>query len=319
MSEPVIRTEGLRKVYVTGLLRRRHVALDGLDLEVHRGEVFGFIGHNGAGKTTAIKILMGLNFATSGRAFLLGRPHDDPGVKARIGFLPERPYFYEYLTAAEFLDFYGRLFKLPAGPRRRRIDELLRAVDLEGARDTQLRRFSKGMLQRVGVAQALINDPDLVVLDEPMSGLDPMGRSLIRDVIAGLKAAGKTVFFSTHILSDVEAICDRVAMLARGRLIESGRVEDLLAPRTRYVEVQVDRLEGPVLERVGTLATAVEHRAARTLVRVADGSVAQTLLRLLLEAGVTVHEVAPRRETLEELFVAEARAAAAGGRAGRAA
>jgi len=310
MTSPAIRTEKLSKVYTTGLLMRRSVALHGLDLEVEAGETFGFIGHNGAGKTTAIKILMGLNFATSGRAWLLGQPHDSMGVRERVGFLPERPYFYDYLTAREFLEFYARLFRLPSALRKERIDGLLRLVDLERCRDVPLRRFSKGMLQRIGVCQALVNDPDLVVLDEPMSGLDPIGRTLIRDAIASLKQRGKTVFFSTHILSDVEAICDRVAMLANGHLLDVGRVDDLLAARTRFVEVMTEPLPPERVERFRPLATRIDHQPRRTLLRAADGDAVQVLLRALLDGGVTVYEVVQRRETLEELFVAEAKAAA---------
>ncbi len=314
MVEPVIRIENLRKEYVTGLSRKKSVALHGLDLSVEDGEVFGFIGHNGAGKTTAIKILMGLNFATSGRAFLFGKPHDDPSVKARVGFLPERPYFYDYLTASEFLHFYGRLFRLPTAVRQQRIDELLALVDLASALHTPLRRFSKGMLQRIGVAQALINDPDLVILDEPMSGLDPMGRLLIRDVILSLKARGKTVFFSTHILSDIEALCDRVAMLGQGRLLEIGRVDDLLTKRTRYVEMQVDRLTETQRGLLPTAVSEVRDHPTSSLLRVDDPASIQVVLRALLDAGIVVREVVARRETLEELFVAEARAARQGDR-----
>lgn len=200
-------------------------ALSNVSLSVAQGEIFGFLGHNGAGKTTMMKILLGLLRATSGYAELLGSPVQNVDVRARIGYLPESPYFYDYLTAEEFLYFYGKLAGLHRETIRTRIPRLLEQVSLTEARQRQLRKFSKGMLQRIGLAQALIHDPELVILDEPMSGLDPIGRKEVRDLILGLRDQGKTVFFSTHIISDVEMICDRVGILAKGKMLSLGRID----------------------------------------------------------------------------------------------
>jgi ABC-2 type transport system ATP-binding protein len=224
-----IELEGLTKDYPTGFLNLRRVrALDGLSLAVERGEIFGFLGGNGAGKTTAIKILMRLMTPTAGRARILDHDAADVAVHARIGYLPEAPYFYDYLTARELLEYCAQLFGYAPAARRERVATLLRRVSLdESAWNRQLRKFSKGMLQRVGLAQALLNDPEVVVLDEPMSGLDPIGRRQVRDLIASLPAGGTTVFFSSHIIADIEVLCDRVAILSRGRLTHLGRLDDL--------------------------------------------------------------------------------------------
>src|SRR5581483_5262176 len=204
-------------------------ALAGLSFSVSRGEIYGFLGPNGAGKTTTLKILMGLMRATSGKAEILGKPAGDVETRRRIGFLPEAPYFYDYLTAEEFLSFYGHLAGIDRGALACRVTELLDLVGLSEARTRQLRKFSKGMLQRIGLAQALIHDPELIILDEPMSGLDPIGRKQIRDLILSLRDQGKTVFFSTHIVPDVEMICDRVGIVVKGKLLASGRVDELVS------------------------------------------------------------------------------------------
>ena len=221
-AQTVLKTQGLTKTYHTGFWGRRMVALEGLDLEVCRGEVFGFLGPNGAGKTTTLKLLMGLIYPTSGKAWILDKEIGDVAVKQHIGFLPESPYFYDYLTAEEFLRFYGQLFGLSRAVLSHRLDELFRLVGLSQVRKLQLRKFSKGMLQRIGIAQALVNDPQLVILDEPMSGLDPVGRKEIRDLILQLKTQGKTIFFSSHILHDAEVLCDRVGILIKGLMVALG-------------------------------------------------------------------------------------------------
>src|SRR5215208_2899713 len=223
-----IKTTGLTKHYQVGFWRPRpYIALDNLSLSVATGEVFGFLGPNGAGKTTTLKLLMQLIFPTSGHAEILGRPVGAVDVRRRIGYLPENPYFYDHLTAEELLSYFGGLFGLSPADRRRRAAALLDEVGIESERRLQLRKFSKGMLQRVGIAQALINDPDVVFLDEPMSGLDPLGRREIRELILRLRDRGCTVFFSSHVLSDAEALCSRVAILARGRLVASGRLTEM--------------------------------------------------------------------------------------------
>ena len=233
-AEAVVQVENLRKVFRVGFWGKRVIAVDHLSMDVRRGEVFGFLGPNGAGQTTTIKILMGLIYPSGGQARLFGRSVADPAAKAKLGFLPESPYFYDYLSSREFLRFYGHLFGLWGTALDKRVDELLEMVGMTHARDLQLRKFSKGMLQRVGIAQALINDPELVVLDEPMSGLDPIGRKEVRDLILRLKESGKTVLFSSHILHDAELLCDRVAMILKGRLVASGRVSELIDQGTTY-------------------------------------------------------------------------------------
>src|SRR4030095_11352413 len=224
----VIEIENLTHDYQTGFWRKRSLrALDGLSLRVEAGEVFGFLGPNGAGKTTTFKILMRMLRPTAGEARILGRPLDDLRMRARIGYLPERPYFYQHLTARELLLYCGALCDLPSDRAARRAIELLDQVGLSDSADRQLRKFSKGMLQRVGLAQSLINDPEVLFLDEPMSGLDPIGRREVRDLIAALRQEGKTVFMCSHILSDIEVLCDRVAILRGGRLAHLGYLDDL--------------------------------------------------------------------------------------------
>ena len=228
MSGYAIRLEELTKDYPVGFWRPRPVrALDGVSLDVKPGEVLGYLGPNGAGKTTTLKLLMQLIYPTSGRAEILGRPVGDVETRRRLGFLPELPYFYDNLTAEELLIYFGRLFGLSTSDARRRATTLLDRVGLGEARRRQLRKYSKGMLQRVGIAQALVNDPEVVFLDEPMSGLDPVGRRDTRELIAALRDEGRTVLFSSHILSDAEALCSRVAIMARGRLVATGRLTDL--------------------------------------------------------------------------------------------
>jgi len=235
---PAIEILGLEKTYSVGFWRKRPKrALQPLHLTVEDGEIFGFLGPNGAGKTTTLKLLMGLVFPTAGSARILGREWTDPQVKAQIGFLPEQPYFYDYLTAHELLEYYGQLSGVPAKQRKQRVDKVLQQVGLRDVQGVQLRKFSKGMLQRVGIGQAILHDPKLVFFDEPMSGLDPIGRREVRDLMEQLKSEGKTVFFSTHILSDAETLCDRVAIIHKGELRGVGAVEDLTSSVQGKVEV----------------------------------------------------------------------------------
>ena len=235
---PAIEILGLEKTYSVGFWRKRPKrALHPLTLNVEDGEIFGFLGPNGAGKTTTLKLLMGLVFPTAGSARILGRDWTDASVKAQIGFLPEQPYFYDYLTAHELLEYYGQLSGVPAKQRRQRVEQVLHEVGLRDVQGVQLRKFSKGMLQRVGIGQAILHDPKLVFFDEPMSGLDPMGRREVRDLMEQLKHEGKTVFFSTHILSDAEALCDRVAIIHKGELRGVGAIEDLTSSVQGRVEV----------------------------------------------------------------------------------
>ena len=300
-----IRTEGLSKDFSIGFWRPRpHRALDGLNLEVARGETFGFLGPNGAGKTTTLKLLLQLIYPTSGRAEILERPVGDVGVKRRIGYLPESPYFYDYLTAEELLDYFARLFGYASDERRRRVSALLDQVGIAGERRLPLRKFSKGMIQRVGIAQALINDPEVVFLDEPMSGLDPLGRREVRNLILSLRDRGCTVFFSSHVLSDAEALCNRVAVLAKGKLVAHGRISDLQAFDIRGWELIVSGLTGEALERHRTRVQRVtvlgEQRYSLELPLAPSPDL---LLRDLVGAGAQVVSLNPIRETLEDFFV----------------
>jgi ABC-2 type transport system ATP-binding protein len=294
-----ISASGLRKVYRTGFWMREHVVLDQLDVAVPRGEIFGFIGPNGAGKTTTIKILMGLHRATSGEATIFGVDHRDPTSRARVGFLPERPYFYQHLTARELLRFYGELMSLSDDTVRTRSEELLERVDLRRFADVPLGSYSKGMLQRVGLCQTLLHDPELIVLDEPMSGLDPLGRALVRDLILEERERGCTVFFSSHILHDVETLSDRVALLVHGRLRGVGSLADLVGGGMRYVEVRLASLPAEVAAMVDRQPSADE-----VVVQVAP-DLADAVLAKAVGVGVSVRSVTPVRQTLEALLLDE--------------
>ena len=317
-SESILTTEGLTKVFKVGFWGRRVTVLEGLSLDVRQGEVFGFLGPNGAGKTTTIKILMGLIYPTAGRATLFGRPIGDRQAKARLGFLPESPYFYDYLTAAEFLQFYGHLFSLRGALLEKRVTELLDLVGMSHARNLQLRKFSKGMLQRVGIAQALINDPELVVLDEPMSGLDPVGRKEIRDLILRLKESGKTIFFSSHILHDAEILCDRVAIILKGRMVACGLVSDLVGQgATQSVEMIVEGLSAEGLEHLRPLAEKLLTQGNQLLVVLKSQQQVATALEIVRSAKGGLISLTPHKSSLEELFIREVKGLQPGLREGQ--
>jgi ABC-2 type transport system ATP-binding protein len=301
-TEPVLEVRKLVKSYWGHLRLRRYRVLKGLSLSVSKGEIFGLLGQNGAGKTTTIKILLGLVFPDEGAVRLFGRKSTVVAVKERVGFLPENPYFYEYLTGREFLDYCGRLFGYSAYERERRIDAILDRVGMKGRAETQLRKYSKGMLQRIGLAQALINDPDLVILDEPMSGLDPIGRREFRDIILSLKERGKTVFFSSHILSDAEALCDRVGIVKDGVLSAEGKLGDLLRPTVRHWEVT---FSGPPFAILGSPGEVVAVRGSETLARVESEAGLGALLETIRLKGGVLISVIPRRDTLEDLYLKE--------------
>src|SRR5215475_6643283 len=238
MAGPAIEIENLTKDYPFGFLHlRKKRSLEGLTMQVEDGEVFGFLGPNGAGKSTTIKLLMSLIFPTAGSARILGRSISDIEMHRDIGYLPEQPYFYDYLTAAELLDYFARFHNLKATDRRERVAKMLKKVGLETARKIQLRKYSKGMLQRVGLAQAILHDPKVVILDEPMSGLDPLGRREVRDIILELKREGRTVLFSTHILSDAEMLCDRVGVIVGGKLRGVGKPDEIVGMKTQEMEI----------------------------------------------------------------------------------
>jgi ABC-2 type transport system ATP-binding protein len=301
---PALVFKGLEKEFRLGLGLRRVHAVRGIDLEVRPGEIFGFLGPNGAGKTTSMKMAMGLIRPTAGTVGVLGGTIAEPAIRRRIGYLPEHPYFYDYLTAFEILDFFGQLYEIPRKERRRRIGELLALLDLEEARDRTLRRFSKGMLQRVGIAQALIGDPDLVVLDEPLSGLDPMGRREVRNIIVSLREQGKTVFFSTHILNDIETICDRVAMIVEGKIVRMGPLAEMLEAESRDVEIVAGHISDGLVAQLEALGARLEDLGSARRIRATAETQAQ-VLGALLAGGASITHVQPHRVSLEELFVRE--------------
>ena len=310
--EYAIEIKNLSKDYETGFLKKKRIrALDDLTLNVASGQIFGFLGGNGAGKTTTIKTLMRLQFPTEGSALILGHDISDVSMHARIGYCPENPYFYDYLTAREVMDYLGELFGLGKTTRRAKTEELLTAVGLE-ERDwkKQLRKYSKGMLQRVGLAQSLINDPEIVFLDEPMSGLDPVGRREIRELIVGLREKGKTVFMSTHILSDIEALCDEVAILRRGKLAAAGRLDDLLIAdeASRALEINVHGLATDAIrENIEFIAGAsIESRPNGAVIQILDESDIDAVLNITRQAGGRLASIHPVKQSLEELFVKEA-------------
>jgi len=310
-----ISTEALTKHYHVGFWRPRpYVALDALTLRVGQGEVFGFLGPNGAGKTTTLKLLMQLIFPTSGRAEILGRPAGDVGVRRRIGYLPENPYFYDYLTAEELLGYFAGLFGYRAAERRRRVSALLDEVGIGAERRLQLRKFSKGMLQRVGIAQALVNDPDVVFFDEPMSGLDPLGRREIRELILRLRDRGCTVFFSSHVLSDAETLCSRVAIVAGGRLAAAGDLSELLAFQIRAWELVVSGVGETSLERAraaGDVTRVTALGAQRFALEVPLSADPLRVMNHLKTHGGQLVSLNPVRETLEDFFVRQIAAAPA--------
>lgn len=307
--EYIVEIKDLSKDYETGFWRKKKVrALDGLTLNVRPGQIFGFLGGNGAGKTTTIKILMSLLFPTEGSAKILGSDISDVSMHARIGYCPENPYFYDYLTANELLDYFGQIFGYDTAKRKQLTDELLTAVGLEEkSRSRQLRKFSKGMQQRVGLAQALVNDPEIVFLDEPMSGLDPVGRREIRELIVSLREKGKTVFMSTHILSDVEALCDEVAILRGGRLAATGSLSELLSTgnEQRAFELLIGGVASEQMRNAvsGINGAKVLTKPAGTAIEVQNESDIDAAIAAARTCGGKMISINPVSLSLEDLFV----------------
>lgn len=303
MTTLAVRTEALTKVFKLGLRSRPMTAVARVDLAIEQGEIFGFLGANGAGKTTIFKILTGLVAPTSGQVWIMGRALGARQSAAPIGFLPETGCYHEFLTAEEFLRFTGQLCGMSRSHCAARVDELLELVGLTAVRQVALRTFSKGMLQRIGIAQALINDPPLVILDEPMSGLDPMGRKQMRELILGLKAAGKTVLFSSHIVPDIELLCDRVTMLVKGAVVATGRVRDLLRPRTdESVDLVIEGLEQEGLFHLQPLASRLVHRDEQVVATVQGDSQVAMALDVIRSAKARLVSLTPQQRSLEELF-----------------
>lgn len=312
-SETVLQIKDLTKDYKIGFskhigdLKSKTVrALDGLTLEVKRGEIFGFLGPNGAGKTTTLKILMRLIYPTSGSATILGKPLDDGSMRTRIGYLPENPYFYDYLSGSELLEYSAALFGIPKSAATQRAKELLQLVGLEEDRaNRQLRKYSKGMLQRIGIAQALINDPEIVFMDEPMSGLDPIGRREVRDLMLSLRQQNKTVFFSSHILSDVEVLCDRAAILTKGKLLRCGTVHELTGEADsafEFVAVGIDEKSFNLLAQALPFASAIHQTPNGVHFTLNDENRFSESISAVHLCGGKVLSINPKRASLEDLF-----------------
>jgi ABC-2 type transport system ATP-binding protein len=311
-----LQASGLTKVYRVGfLMNRRVTALSGLDLSVEPGQIYGLLGPNGAGKSTTLKILMNLVQPTAGSATLFGRAPDAPDARREVGFLPENPAPYEYLTGVEFVTLAGKLAGLSGHGLDTRVQEVLGQVDLAHAQKLQVRRYSKGMVQRLALAQAIVHRPKLLVLDEPTSGLDPLGRRQMRDLILEQRALGTTVLFCTHIIPDVEALCDRVVVLVGGKRVREGRVQELVGTQASTLELTVEGLDRARLEQLGVKVADVHELEGRLLVRTQDAD-SQGLLRAVLAAGGRVSRLQPTRFTLEELFVQTVKEAGRGSSVG---
>ncbi len=301
-----VRAEGLSKTFLVGFVPRRVRAVEDLSFEVRKGEIFGLLGPNGAGKTTTIKMLLGFVRPSSGRAFVGNAPAGSLVARRALGYLPENPALYEFLRGDEYLVLAGRLSGLSGKEARRQSGELLEKVGLTGRADRPIRRFSKGMVQRLGLAQALVGNPQTLILDEPMSGLDPIGRKDVRDLILQLRAEGRTVIFSTHILSDVEAMCDRVAIMVDGRLTDCGTLGDLVPPGARAIEFVAEGLPEELSQRFTREGAGVLQRDRSTVITFREEATARAALQAALAAGATLISFTPHRSSLEELFVARA-------------
>ena len=299
----VIRVRGLRKTFLTGFLLRPFEALKGVDLDVEGGEIFGFIGPNGAGKTTTIKVLTGLIHATAGEAFINDVPVPHPDSRRGLGFMPEGTYFHEYLTGREFLEFHARLLGVPKAERDEIIPQLLERVGIPQAADLRIRRYSKGMRQRVGLAQALIGKPNVLILDEPMSGLDPIGRRDVRELILSLRDEGCTIFFTSHILADAEVICDQAAIILGGRIIEHGYLDDLLGQEVEGVDLTVEGISEELYQALSAGARRAVVQGSRFQFQLADEAEAEKALEQVRAAGGRVRSLVPRRRSLEDLLV----------------
>jgi ABC-2 type transport system ATP-binding protein len=307
MAEQVLSVENIHKTFRIGFMRKRIEAVRGVSFEVTRGETFGVLGPNGAGKTTSIKSLLRLIFPDRGEVKLFGGPLSTEGL-GRVGYMPENPYVYQYLRAPEFLDLCGRLMGMDGARRRRRTEEMIELVGLSHAVDRPIGRFSKGMTQRIGLAQALLHDPELLILDEPMSGLDPIGRKQVRDIVLAERKAGKTIIFTSHVLSDVEMLCDRIAIINKGQVVARGTLDELLRREVRRVRVQLTNVPSALRAELAREPVTLRDVEATLHVTIEGDHGVGPLLTRALAAGATVVEVEPERETLEDLFVRKAMA-----------
>ncbi|UCH29216.1 MAG: ABC transporter ATP-binding protein [Myxococcales bacterium] len=307
MSEDIVlEVKGLRKVFHIGFFRKRVEAVKNASFSVKRGEIFGLLGPNGAGKTTTIKSILRLIFPSAGEIQIFGRSADDREAAKRVGYMPENPYVYQYLKPLEFLDLCGRLTGIPKVERRDRSEAMVDRVGLRHAVDRPIGKFSKGMMQRIGLAQALLHDPELLILDEPMSGLDPIGRKEVRDVLLEQRARGKTLLFTSHILSDVELLCDRVVIMQRGEITSEGKVHDLLASAGRQVEIRLSGASPALKDSLASRGVVVDNGEGHLTLR-ADGQKAvDEILRISNAAGARLDALVPERQTLENLFLQDA-------------
>jgi ABC-2 type transport system ATP-binding protein len=302
----VLEVKGLRKVFHIGFFRKRVEAVKSASFSVKRGEIFGLLGPNGAGKTTTIKSILRLIFPTEGEIRIFGRSAGDREAAKRVGYMPENPYVYQYLKPLEFLDLCGRLTGIPKAERAKRAEEMIDKVGLRHAVDRPIGKFSKGMMQRVGLAQALLHDPELLVLDEPMSGLDPIGRKEVRDVLLEQRARGKTLLFTSHILSDVELLCDRVVIMQRGEITSEGQVSDLLESAGRRVEIRLSRASAALKASLASRAVVVDDGAGHLTLRADGDQAVDEILRISNAAGARLDALVPERQTLESLFLQDA-------------
>lgn len=310
-GKPILEVQDLHKTFVVGFFRKRIEALRGVTFSVNEGETFGFVGHNGAGKTTTIKAILQLIFPTRGHVRMFGKEGGDARDRVKLGYLPENPYVYQYLKPLEFLDMCGQLVGMNASDRRKRSDELLQRLSLAHAVDRPIGKFSKGMMQRIGVAQALLHDPELLIMDEPFSGLDPVGRKDIRDLFWEQRRRGKTLMFTSHVLSDVELLCDRVAIVRQGQVTACGTMKELLRPDVITVEVELRNVAPELrtaIEATGTVETR-EAGAGAGLVFVLQGEASlPAVLKLAVDHNARVESVSPHRESLEDLFLRDPKA-----------
>jgi ABC-2 type transport system ATP-binding protein len=302
----VLEVEGLRKVFHIGFFRKRVEAVRGTSFKVKRGEIFGLLGPNGAGKTTTIKAILRLIFPTEGEIRIFGRSADDREASKRVGYMPENPYVYQYLKPLEFLDLCGRLVGIPKTDRLARSEEMIDKVGLRHAMDRPIGKFSKGMMQRIGLAQALLHDPELLILDEPMSGLDPIGRKEVRDLLLEQRERGKTLLFTSHILSDVELLCDRVVIMQQGTITSEGQVHDLLETAGRQVELRLSGASEALKDALGSRGKIVDGGAGHLTLRVEGQKEVDEVIRISNAAGARLDAMIPERQTLEKLFLKSA-------------
>ena len=305
-DDVVLEVEGLQKVFHIGFFRKRVEAVRGASFRVNRGEIFGLLGPNGAGKTTTIKAILRLIFPTEGEIRLFGRSADDREAARRVGYMPENPYIYQYLKPLEFLDLCGRLVGLSKSERQARSEEMIDKVGLRHAVDRPIGKFSKGMMQRIGLAQALLHDPELLVLDEPMSGLDPIGRKEVRDLLVEQRERGKTLLFTSHILSDVELLCDRVVIMQQGKITSEGQVHDLLETAGRRVEIRLSGASQALQDSLRSRGTVVDGGGGHVTLRVEGQKSVDEVIRISNAAGARLDAMIPERQTLEKLFLQKA-------------